>query len=72
MSSSIDAVQFSDAYPNVLVVQDMNGAKRYYLEYQGTYIPGRIAVANSPESYAVHLFLPYMDGLPTVLKVVAP
>lgn len=72
MSSTVDSVQFHDVYPQVLVVTDMAGAKRYYLDSQGTYIPGRTFVANAPDNTQVHFFLPYMDGYPTVLKLVAP
>lgn len=69
MNPWIHSVKIHDQFSNVLEVEDMNGAKRHYLEYQGTFIAGRVYTTFSDSDYKVAFFLPYLDGLPTVLKV---
>lgn len=69
MLQGIESVAMDEKYPGVLVVTDLNGARRTYLEHEGTWIPGRVWTAIGPGNEQVTLFLPFMDGTPSVLQV---
>lgn len=64
----IDSVTVHEKFNSILVVKSMDGAIRHFLMYQGTFIPGRVVQTYTAE-YTVHFFLPFMDGIPTVLEV---
>lgn len=65
---NIDRVEVDEKHRNVIHVYDNNDARRSFLEKEGILYSGRLYIALWCP-YRVHLFLPFLDGLPTVLFV---